>query len=279
MTIEDIIKQALLEDFGDGDHTSIATIAPHKQGTARLLVKEAGVICGIETAAKVFARVDDALLLTPYFKDGDWVAPGDIVFHIQGSARSILSAERTVLNFLQRLSGIATKTRQICDSVSEFPVKILDTRKTTPLLRQLEKYAVSCGGGGNHRMGLYDMIMIKDNHVDFAGGIPQAVKAVRDYLKRSGLSLKIEIEVRNFEELEQVMQQEDISRVMLDNFSPADLKKAVEAVGGRLETEASGGINEANIRDYAASGVDFISIGALTHHIKSLDLSLKADFR
>jgi nicotinate-nucleotide pyrophosphorylase (carboxylating) len=278
MIISEIIKNALIEDIGDGDHTSLSTILPHKMGSAQLIAKEQGIICGLELAAAVFARVDDTLLVTFYKSDGDPVNPGDLILRVEGSARSILSAERTVLNFLQRMSGIATKTFKLSKLISEYPAKLLDTRKTTPLMRELEKYAVKTGGGENHRMGLYDMIMIKDNHVDFSGGISNAIDAVHLYLKRKHLDLKIELEVRSFEELQQVLDHGGVHRIMLDNFSPADLKKAVDIIKGRFETEASGGINEKNLLEYAATGVDYISIGALTHQIESLDLSLKAEF-
>lgn len=276
MSIEEIIAQALAEDIGDGDHTTLSTIPAGTTGRAQLLIKENGILCGIEVARKVFHQVDPALKMETFLQDGAMVQKGDIAFIVSGKTASILQSERLVLNFMQRMSGIATATRQLTDLVKDLPVKLLDTRKTTPLLRQLEKYAVRTGGGGNHRMGLYDMIMIKDNHVDYAGGIAPAIDRVQDYLKKNDRQLKIEIEVRNFAELDLALQHGGIDRIMLDNFCIPDLKKAVDLIAGRYETEASGGINAMNLRDYALTGVDFISIGALTHQIKSLDMSLKA---
>lgn len=276
MSIEEIIAQALAEDIGDGDHTTLSTIPAGTTGRAQLLIKENGILCGIEVARKVFHQVDPALKMETFLQDGAMVQKGDIAFIVSGKTASILQSERLVLNFMQRMSGIATATRQLTDLVKDLPVKLLDTRKTTPLLRQLEKYAVRTGGGGNHRMGLYDMIMIKDNHVDYAGGIAPAIDRVQDYLKKNDRQLKIEIEVRNFAELDLALQHGGIDRIMLDNFGIPDLKKAVDLIASRYETEASGGINAMNLRDYALTGVDFISIGALTHQIKSLDMSLKA---
>jgi len=276
MSIEEIIAQALAEDIGDGDHTTLSTIPAGATGRAQLLIKENGILCGIEVARKVFHQVDPALKMETFLQDGAMVQKGDIAFIVSGKTASILQSERLVLNFMQRMSGIATATRQLTDLVKDLPVKLLDTRKTTPLLRQLEKYAVRTGGGGNHRMGLYDMIMIKDNHVDYAGGIAPAIDRVQDYLKKNDRQLKIEIEVRNFAELDLALQHGGIDRIMLDNFCIPDLKKAVDLIASRYETEASGGINAMNLRDYALTGVDFISIGALTHQIKSLDMSLKA---
>lgn len=266
----------MAEDIGDGDHTTLSTIPAGTTGRAQLLIKENGILCGIEVARKVFHQVDPALKMETFLQDGAMVQKGDIAFIVSGKTASILQSERLVLNFMQRMSGIATATRQLTDLVKDLPVKLLDTRKTTPLLRQLEKYAVRTGGGGNHRMGLYDMIMIKDNHVDYAGGIAPAIDRVQDYLKKNDRQLKIEIEVRNFAELDLALQHGGIDRIMLDNFGIPDLKKAVDLIAGRYETEASGGINAMNLRDYALTGVDFISIGALTHQIKSLDMSLKA---
>lgn len=276
MSIEEIIAQALAEDIGDGDHTTLSTIPAGATGRAQLLIKENGILCGIEVARKVFHQVDPALKMETFLQDGAMVQKGDIAFIVSGKTASILQSERLVLNFMQRMSGIATATRQLTDLVKDLPVKLLDTRKTTPLLRQLEKYAVRTGGGCNHRMGLYDMIMIKDNHVDYAGGIAPAIDRVQDYLKKNDRQLKIEIEVRNFAELDLALQHGGIDRIMLDNFGIPDLKKSVDLIAGRYETEASGGINAMNLRDYALTGVDFISIGALTHQIKSLDMSLKA---
>ncbi|MCX6287515.1 MAG: carboxylating nicotinate-nucleotide diphosphorylase [Bacteroidetes bacterium] len=276
MNPDEIIIQALAEDIGDGDHTTLSTITASAEGSARLIIKASGILCGMNIAEKIFAHMDPGLKMKPLLRDGDIVDNGDIAFEVYGRISSILQSERLVLNFMQRLSGIATATNKLVKLTEGYHVKILDTRKTTPLLRGLEKYAVKTGGGMNHRIGLYDMIMIKDNHVDFAGGIVRAIDAARQYLEENRKDLKIEIEVRDFSELQQVLGHGGVDRIMLDNFSTADLKKAVEMTAGRFETEASGGINENNIRDYAASGVDFISVGALTHHIQSLDMSLKA---
>lgn len=276
MTIDDIIQAAIIEDVGSGDHTSIATIPGQVEGKAGLLIKEDGVICGVEIAAKVFKAIDPSLMFESFAGDGSAVNKGDIVFNVTGRSVSILAGERLALNFLQRLSGIATATRRMVDRLEGSKTQLLDTRKTTPLLRELEKMAVRAGGGQNHRMGLYDMIMIKDNHVDFAGGIKPAIEAVHRYLAQKSLALKIEIEVRNFDELDEVLSTGGIDRIMLDNFSPDDLKTAVDHISGRYETEASGNITADNIRTYAACGVDFISSGVLTHRIKSLDMSLKA---
>ena len=278
MTTEEIIRKALEEDLGTGDHTSLATIPAYAMGKSRLLVKEDGIIAGIDVAREVFRQVDPTLDFDAVLEDGAHVGPGDVAFYITGSSRSILSGERLALNFMQRMSGIATETARIVSLVAGTGAKILDTRKTTPLLRGLEKMAVRMGGGENHRMGLYDMIMIKDNHVDFAGGTGKAIDAVHDYFNSAlkGKGLKIEIEVRNFAELNQVLEKGKVDRIMLDNFSVSDLKEAVRLINGMYETEASGGITADNIRSYAETGVNYISVGALTHHIKSLDMSLKA---
>ncbi len=276
MSIEDIIRYALREDIGNGDHTSLSTIPLETPGKAALLAKDHGIICGLNLAMTVFHMVDSNLRVELLFQDGDKIVPGDQVLTVEGGSQSILRAERVVLNFVQRLSGIATATHDMASLISGMHTRILDTRKTTPLLRELEKYAVRTGGGYNHRMGLYDMIMIKDNHVDFAGGISPAIEAARSYLKEKGWSLKIEIEVRNLKELTEVLQVGGVDRIMLDNFTPALLHEAVAMIGGRFESEASGGITRETIREYAATGVDYISVGALTHHIRSLDLSLKA---
>jgi nicotinate-nucleotide pyrophosphorylase (carboxylating) len=276
MTIDEIIAAALQEDIGDGDHTSLSTIPHNAIGKAKLLVKEDGVLAGIEIARKVFEKVDPSTVFNPLMHDGDKIKVGDVAFTVEGRSISLLSSERLSLNFLQRMSGIATATYKITSLLSDLPVKLLDTRKTTPLLREIEKYSVLMGGGHNHRFGLFDMILIKDNHVDYAGGTIQAIRAANAYLKQKQLDLKIEIEVRNFNELQQVLDEGKIHRIMLDNFSPDQLRKAIEIIDGRYETEASGGITLQNIRQYAEAGVDFISVGALTHHIKSLDLSLKA---
>ncbi|MDY0341942.1 MAG: carboxylating nicotinate-nucleotide diphosphorylase [Lentimicrobium sp.] len=276
LTLDQIIELALAEDIGAGDYTSLSTIPAQAKGKARLLVKEAGVLSGIEVAAKVFEHVDPAIKFHPQLKDGDKIKPGDVAFTVEGPSASLLQAERLALNFMQLMSGIATYTAQYVDALKGLKTKVIDTRKTTPLLRALEKLAVIHGGGANHRKGLYDMILIKDNHVDFAGGIRQAIEGANSYLKDHALSLPIEIEVRNPNELEQVLSVGSVTRIMLDNFSPADLKLAVNRIGGQFETEASGGITLGTIRSYAETGVDFISVGALTHQIKSIDLSLKA---
>ena len=276
MIIDEIIERALKEDLGDGDFTSLATIPENACGKAQLIIKEDGILAGVEIAKKIFHKVDKNIKFRRLLKDGTKVKKGNIAFTVEGKSISILSAERLALNFMQRLSGIATATNKIVSQLNGLKTKVLDTRKTTPNLRLLEKEAVRIGGGENHRMGLYDMIMIKDNHVDFAGGIKQAINATKNYLKKNNKNLKIEIEVRNFDELNQVIECGGVDRIMLDNFSQQNLKKAVKIIDGRYETEASGGIIIDNIRKYAESGVDFISVGALTHHIKSLDMSLKA---
>lgn len=276
MRIDEIISQALREDIGDGDHTSLATIPSGAAGKAHLIAKEEGILAGVTVAEKVFKKVDPETGFKILINDGNLICPKDIIFHVEGNPVSILSAERLALNFMQRMSGIATFTHQLNRQLDGLKCKLLDTRKTTPLLRELEKYAVRMGGGENHRMGLFDMIMIKDNHIDFAGGIHKAIGQVQSYLKSTGKDLRIEIEVRNFTELEQVLSSGGVHRIMLDNFSPTDLAEAVKRIGGKFETEASGGINAHNLRQYAISGVDYISVGALTHQIKSLDLSLVA---
>jgi nicotinate-nucleotide pyrophosphorylase (carboxylating) len=275
-TIEQLVKQALSEDIGDGDHTSEATIPAEATGKMKLLVKEDGIIAGIDIAQKVFHLVDPNISFQQLFKDGIEVKKGDIVFYVNGPCKSMLIAERTVLNFMQRMSGIATATHLYVKMIEGTKARLLDTRKTTPNMRIFEKMAVVMGGGMNHRMGLYDMAMIKDNHVDFAGGIENAIAAEQSYLKKKGKSLKVEIEVRNFKELDEVIRVGQVDRIMLDNFSPLDLKRAVDLIDGRFETEASGGITLETIKEYAETGVDFISVGAITHQIKSLDLSLKA---
>jgi nicotinate-nucleotide pyrophosphorylase (carboxylating) len=276
MTIDKIIEQALIEDIGDGDHSSMATIPPESTGKAHLIAKESGILAGVRIAEKVFHTIDPSLIFNPLIKDGSDLNKGDIIFKVEGKSISILSGERLALNFMQRMSGIATITRLLANQIKGTRAKLLDTRKTTPLLRELEKYAVKTGGGENHRMGLYDMIMIKDNHIDFAGGIGKAIDATQKYLKEKGKQLKIEIEVRNFNELQEVIDHKGVDRIMLDNFTPQDLKRAVEIIKGKYETEASGGINLQTIRSFAETGVDYISVGALTHQIKSLDLSLIA---
>lgn len=270
------IKNAIAEDLGDGDHTSLSTIPEGAQGRAKLIIKEDGVLAGVELALTIFQQIDPLLKTEVFLEDGALVKYGDIVFTVAGSTHSILLAERLVLNCMQRMSGIASKTHRIVAMLDPYPTKILDTRKTTPGLRMLEKWAVKIGGGVNHRIGLYDMILIKDNHVDYAGGIANAINAANEYLQKTGRNLEIEIEVRNLEELNQVLKTGKVNRIMLDNFGFDDLKEAVNKIGKRYITEASGGIVEENITQYAACGVDYISMGALTHSVKSLDMSLKA---
>lgn len=276
LSVEALLAYALAEDIGSGDHTSQSTISSGQKGSAQLLVKQEGVLSGISIAKKIFNIVDPNLEVTEFLNDGDKIRPGDVAFIVRGSTLNILQAERLVLNFLQRMSGIATSTSQYVGKIKGLNSKILDTRKTTPLLRAFEKEAVIHGGGYNHRFGLYDMILIKDNHVDFAGGISNAINSTIQYLDANNLNLKIEIEVRNFSELKQVLENGRIHRVMLDNFTTDSLTQAVKMIGGRFETEASGGINLETVRSFAETGVDYISVGALTHQIKSLDLSLKA---
>jgi nicotinate-nucleotide pyrophosphorylase (carboxylating) len=271
-----IIENALQEDIGDGDHTSLAIFPHNALGKARLRIKDKGVLAGVNVAEKIFSKIDPEIELTVFLQDGSIIRHDDIVFEVKGRILSILSAERLVLNFMQRLSGIATETNRIVSQLKGLNTKILDTRKTTPNLRELEKYAVRTGGGHNHRMGLYDMIMIKDNHSDFAGGVIQAIDAVHKYLNKTGRKMKIEIEVRNFEELYDVLTHGRVDRIMLDNFTPNDLHDAIRLIKGEFETEASGGINFSNVRKYAETGVDFISIGSVTHNFRSLDMSLKA---
>jgi nicotinate-nucleotide pyrophosphorylase (carboxylating) len=274
--IHQFIVNALSEDVGDGDHTSISTIEAGTQGKAKLLVKDTGILAGVELAAEIFREVDPNLKLNIFLNDGAEVKPKDIAFEVEGDAQSILKAERLVLNCMQRMSGIATNTNQIVDLLQGTSTKVLDTRKTTPGMRYLEKWAVRIGGGVNHRFGLYDMILIKDNHVDYSGGIRQAIENANRDLNETGKKLAIDIEVRNLDELEQVLQTGNVNRILIDNFNYADLKQAVNMIEGRYITEASGGITIDNIRDYANCGVDYVSVGALTHSVKSLDLSLKA---
>jgi nicotinate-nucleotide pyrophosphorylase (carboxylating) len=275
---EEIISQAFREDIGDGDHSSLACVPKNAQGKAKLIVKDDGVLAGIELAKQIFNFYDENLKIEVFIQDGTFVKKGDIAFEIQGSSRSILATERLVLNFMQRMSGIATQTNKIVKLVEKYPTRILDTRKTTPGLRLIEKWAVRIGGGHNHRIGLYDMIMLKDNHIDYAGGIKNAISQTHEYLKNTGKKLKIEVEVRNEIELAEVLGIGGVDRIMLDNFSPERINKALKIIPKTYEIEASGGITIDNIESYAKTGVDFISIGALTHSFKSLDMSLKAEF-
>lgn len=274
--VDDLIKIAIAEDLGDGDHTSLSTIPADAQGKAKLIIKQDGILAGIDVALEIFKIIDKDLKVELFIKDGTEVKKGDIAFTVSGRVISILQAERLVLNFMQRLSGVATQTHIYAAKIADLKTKVLDTRKTTPGMRLLEKEAVKIGGGCNHRIGLFDMILIKDNHVDFAGGIKNAILAAQNYCKAKGKNLDIEIETRNFDEIRQVLEIGGVRRIMLDNFNVEDTKKAVELINGRFETESSGGITLDNLRDYALAGVDFISVGALTHQIKSLDMSLKA---
>jgi nicotinate-nucleotide pyrophosphorylase (carboxylating) len=276
LLIDQFILSALNEDVGDGDHTSLATIQAGTKGKAKLLVKDEGILAGVELALEIFYIVDANLKVTVFLNDGAKIKPKDIAFEVEGDARNILKAERLVLNCMQRMSGIATKTREIVDLLEGTNTKVLDTRKTTPGMRYLEKWAVRIGGGVNHRFGLYDMILIKDNHVDYSGGIRLAIENTQQYLIDQNKKLAIEIEVRNFDELQQVLQTGGVNRILLDNFNFTDLREAVNIINGRFITEASGGITIDTIREFAACGVDYISVGALTHSVKSLDLSLKA---
>lgn len=274
--IDSIIELAVIEDIGDGDHSSLCCIPKETIGKSRLLVKEDGVLAGVEIALKIFNRIDPTLKVELYIKDGTEVRVGDVVFIVEGKVHSILRAERLVLNTMQRMSGIATVTCKYVKELEGYKTKVLDTRKTTPGLRILEKMAVKIGGGLNHRMGLFDMIMLKDNHVDFAGGVKNAITKANNYLKETGKKLQIIIEVRNMDELNEVLAIGGVDRVMLDNFDIEATSKAVQVVNGRVATEASGGITIERLKAYASCGVDYISIGALTHSVKSLDLSLKA---
>jgi nicotinate-nucleotide pyrophosphorylase (carboxylating) len=274
--IDKIIREALHEDIGDGDHTSLATIPADAQGKAKLLVKEDGIVAGVELARRIFAIYDPTLEVEVFIQDGSTIKKGDIVLTVTGSSQSILATERLMLNFMQRMSGIATKARFLADKISHTNCRLLDTRKTTPNIRYMEKWAVRIGGAYNHRYALYDMIMIKDNHVDYAGGIRKAIEATQHYLKAKNLDLKIELEVRNFEELKEALEIGGMHRIMLDNFTPENIKEALKLIPDHIETEASGGITEETIVAYAETGVHFISVGALTHSIRSLDLSLKA---
>ncbi len=276
--IKEIIQNALKEDIGSGDHSSLACIPASATGIAKLLVKDTGILAGVELAKMICEEVDETLVFEQLLNDGDHVNHGDIAFFLKGSAHSILSAERLILNFMQRMSGIATITNEYVKLIEGTSVKLLDTRKTTPGVRYMEKWAVRIGGAFNHRFALYDMIMLKDNHVDFAGGIAQAISRTNEYLKETTLPLKVEIEVRNLQELDEVLAVGGVDRIMLDNFTPENIKIAVKKIDKRFETEASGGITKETLLSFASTGVDFISVGALTHSFKSLDLSLKATF-
>ena len=273
--IDDLLTLAFAEDVGDGDHTTLSTIPADETGKQQLIIKEEGILAGVDIARKVFEKFDPELKMTVMINDGAHVKPGDVAFVVEGKVRSLLQTERTMLNIMQRMSGIATTTARYQRELEGLKTKVLDTRKTTPGMRLLEKEAVKIGGGENHRIGLFDMILIKDNHVDFAGGIPQAVKAAKEYCQAKGKDLKIEVEVRNTEEIDQALAA-DVDRIMLDNFTPARTREAVERIAGRCEIESSGGITLETLREYGECGVDIISVGALTHSVKGLDMSFKA---
>ena len=276
--IDEIIDNALREDIGDGDHSSLSCVPVDAIGNAKLIIKDNGIIAGVELAERIFHRFDPKLEVTILIKDGSIVKVGDIALEVKGSSRSILATERLVLNFMQRMSGIATQTNKIVKLLEGCSTKLLDTRKTTPGIRYMEKWAVRIGGGYNHRFALYDMIMLKDNHIDYAGGIPQAIQRTNEYLKSTGKKLKIEVEVRDEVELKQVLEFGNVDRIMLDNFTPERIKAVLPTIPAIYETEASGGITIDTIREFAETGVDFISVGALTHSFNSLDMSLKATF-
>ena len=274
--IKQFIKNALAEDIGDGDHSSLGSIPEKATSNAKLIIKDDGMIAGLDLAGKIFSYVNPELKVNFEKGDGDMVESGQIGFTVSGSSRAILSAERLVLNCLQRMSAIATYTHHMTSLIKGTRAKLLDTRKTTPLFRLPEKWAVVIGGGVNHRFGLYDMVMLKDNHIDFAGGVKNAINQTVDYLNKTKLELKVEVEVRSLSELQEVIDTGQVHRVMLDNMLPSDIKQAIQMIGGRFETEASGGITEKNIAEMAETGVDYISVGALTHSYRSLDMSLKA---
>jgi nicotinate-nucleotide pyrophosphorylase (carboxylating) len=274
--LREFILRSLAEDLGDGDHSSLACIPHEAKGKARLLIKEKGILAGVRVAAELFHIIDNELIFDPVLGDGASMDPGNIAFYLSGSQQSILKSERLVLNIMQRMSGIATITHEYTSLLKGLKTRILDTRKTTPGIRFLEKEAVRIGGGLNHRMGLYDMIMLKDNHIDYAGGIENAIRRTRDYLKKNDLNLKVEIEARSLEDVRKILSFGGVDRIMLDNFTIDNTRLAVVEISGRYETESSGGIDLSTVRAYAECGVDFISVGALTHHIKSIDMSLKA---
>ena len=271
-----LISLWFAEDIGDGDHTTLSCIPASAKGKSQLIIKENGVLAGVNVAREIFKAFDPELNMNVYIQDGAEVKVGDIAFDVEGKVQSLLQTERLMLNIMQRMSGVATRTREYVKALEGTKTRVLDTRKTTPGLRLLEKQAVKIGGGVNHRIGLYDMILLKDNHVDFAGGIKNAIHRTKEYLKEKNKDLKIEIEVRNFDELAQVMAVGGVDRIMLDNFTPENTRKAVEMIGGKYETESSGGITFSTLKQYAECGVDFISVGALTHSVKSLDMSFKA---
>lgn len=274
--IDNLISIALQEDIGDGDHTTLSCIPHELEGKAKLLVKQSGILCGVEVAKKIYQTFDPSLRIDVLIQDGTYINKGDVAFTVHGKTISILQTERLVLNFMQRLSGIATQTNEYVNLLEGTHTKILDTRKTTPGMRLLEKYAVKTGGGENHRIGLYDMILIKDNHIDFAGGVKAAITKTKEYLIHNNLNLKIVVEARTMQDIADILTFNDIYRILIDNFSPDQTKEAIAFINGRCKTESSGGITKESIRAYAKAGVDYISVGALTHQIRSLDLSLKA---
>lgn len=274
--IDDLLNLAFAEDVGDGDHTTLSTIPSDAIGKQKLLIKEEGIIAGVDIAKKVLNKVDPELKIEVFIEDGSRVKPGDIAFIVEGRVQSLLVAERTMLNIMQRMSGIATTTRRYQDELEGLHTKVLDTRKTTPGMRMLEKEAVAIGGGINHRIGLFDMILIKDNHIDFAGSIPQAVNAAKQYCAEHGKDLKIEVEARSLDDIKTILDLGGVHRIMFDNFTPELTREAVKLVGGKCQTESSGGITFGNLRAYAEAGVDYISVGALTHSVKGLDMSFKA---
>lgn len=274
--IDDLLNLAFAEDIGDGDHTTLSTIPADAMGRSRLIIKEKGVLAGVEMAKKVLHKIDPEIKIEVFINDGAEVKPGDVAFTAEGRVRSLLVAERTMLNIMQRMSGVATMTKRYQDELKGLHTKVLDTRKTTPGMRILEKDAVKFGGGTNHRIGLFDMILIKDNHIDFAGGIEKAIERVNEYCKKNNKDLKIEVEVRSLDDIKRVLKVGGVDRIMFDNFSPELTKEAVKLVDGKYETESSGGITLDNLRQYGQAGVDFISVGALTHSVKGLDMSFKA---
>ncbi len=274
--IDELIALAIKEDIGDGDHTSLSCIPEDAKGKMKLLVKQEGILAGVEIAKQIFAKLDPEMKIEVLLKDGTPIKYGDVAFYVEGRVQSLLQAERLVLNLMQHMSGVATQTNKYVKKLDGLKTKVLDTRKTTPGMRALDKLAVKIGGGENHRMGLFDMILLKDNHIDFAGGIENAIRKAQQYLKDTGRNLPIEVETRSLDDIRKAMDVGGIQRIMLDNFNLEDTRKAVEMIGGKYETESSGGINFDTIRAYAECGVDFVSVGALTHQIKSLDLSLKA---
>jgi nicotinate-nucleotide pyrophosphorylase (carboxylating) len=277
LAIHEFIKSALAEDIGEGDHSTLGAVPASKISKARLLIKDNGIIAGLEMAERIFHEVSPSLRVTFFKHDGESVKTGEVAFVVEGPAQSILSAERLVLNCMQRMSGIATYTNRLCKLIEGTSAQVMDTRKTTPNFRLMEKWAVAIGGGRNHRFALYDMVMLKDNHVDMAGGIRAAIENTKKYLNENNKGLKVEIETRNLQEVEEVLQVGNVAIIMLDNMSVADMKKAVQMIGGKYKTEASGGITESTLRSVAECGVDYISVGALTHSVKSLDLSLKVE--